>query len=128
MDRIPWASPSLRPLDDAAVHSSRAVSAVALVEGASGKHRMWLWVRNAAYDSTWMLAHQGEPVPPVAAGLSMTVPCDGKMDLEWFSSTTGAATGPAQTLECTSGVLRVTLPAIATDLAAALTQNDKTQM
>eukprot|EP01050_Picozoa_sp_SAG11_P005053 SAG11_NODE_340_length_10476_cov_6.009155_14_plen_184_part_00 len=55
---------------------------------------------------------------------SWSLPCSGtgqSMELDWFSTTTGASIGtPPQTLLCTSGVLRVTLPAITTDLAATL--------
>lgn len=145
VDGIPWASASLRPLDAAAVRvmppDAKVVSVAALVAETPPEHNsvlaqqqqqrpmsMWLWVRNVAYDSSWMLAHQGRPVPPVPAGVSMTVPCGvggagQTMKLEWFSTTTGVPVSgtSAATLPCnSSGLLQITLPTIATDLAATL--------
>eukprot|EP01043_Picozoa_sp_COSAG02_P064563 COSAG02_NODE_9475_length_2205_cov_1.350902_2_plen_448_part_00 len=138
VDKIPWASASLRSLDASTVRAPSAVSVTALVDepmpsdfdveaeeqGLQDQQRMWLWVRNANYDSSWMLAHQGQAVPPVAAGLSVSLPCKGAgqpLELEWFSTTTGAAIRiPPQNLTCVSGLVRFALPAIATDVAATL--------
>ena len=79
VDRVPWAAASLRPLAAELVVATPKVVVSALVEGAtngpSSWVKAWLWVRNAAYDSSWLLAHPGQTVPPLAAGLRVSLPC-----------------------------------------------------
>ena len=122
VDRVPWASATLRPVPAHQLHAPQGVGLAALADGP----RLWLWARNLAYEAAWMLRHQGMEVPAVAAGKTAVVPCGAgelataELALRWFSTTSGDPLGAPQTLQCSGGGLHIHLPALATDLAATI--------